>query len=62
MRGAKEGRQQKSGYVNAGGKKSVKDQVNLNVEMKWKRQQGKKCASQAGWRIAAVRLLQRERW
>lgn len=62
VRGAKEGRQQKSGYVNPGGKKSEKERVNLNVEMKRKRQQGKKCASQAGLRIAAVRLLQRERW
>lgn len=31
MRGAKEGRQQKSGYVNAGRKKSEKEEVNLNV-------------------------------
>lgn len=39
--------------------KSEKEKVNLNVKIKRKRES---MGFQTGWRIAAVRLVQGERW
>lgn len=46
--------------MNNAGKEVRKEKVNFNVKIK--RKHGKKLASQAGWHIAAVRLVQGERW